>query len=222
VNPVAGFASKLQDMILTVTVRDLVFVSWEVPSEELSAQLPEGLEPELADGRGLVTLSLARAVACRLGRLRVPGFTKLTVHTYATGVDGPGLCFLESRVSRLAYGRRLVGIPFATTRLRVRPGLAEAPELGASVRYRADGEAPGQRLESATVGHHEAAYFESAVLLRLVAHHSPIRWRRAQLLEPPRFEPVRALFDVGEPSSLLYADRVLFRAELPPSAVERR
>ena len=216
------FASKLGDMILTVTVRDLVFVSWEVSAEQLAGHLPEGLEPELADGRGLVTLSFARATACRLGRIRVPRFTKLTVHTYVTGAHGPGLCFLESRVSRSAYGRRLVGIPFATTRLRARPGLAEAPELGASVRYRADCETPGPRLGATTVGHHEAAYFESAVLLRLVARHAPIRWRRAQLLEPPRFEPVRALFDAGEPSSLLYADRVLFRAELPPSLVERR
>jgi hypothetical protein len=213
---------EVEKVILTLSVRDLVFVSWEVSPEQLAARLPEGLEPELADGRALVTLSFARAVAGRLGRLRVPRFTKLTVHSYVTGSEGPGLCFLESRVSRSAYGRRLVGIPFATTRLRVRPGLAEAPELGASIRYRADGETAAPQLDSAAVGQHEAAYFESAVLFRLVARHPPIRWRRAQPLEPPRFDPVRALFDVGEPSSLLYADPVLFRAELPPSPAERR
>src|SRR3954471_2142977 len=165
---------EVEKVILTLSVRDLVFVSWEVSPEQLAARLPEGLEPELADGRALVTLSFARAVAGRLGRLRVPRFTKLTVHSYVTGSEGPGLCFLESRVSRSAYGRRLVGIPFATTRLRVRPGLAEAPELGASIRYRADGETAAPQLDSAAVGQHEAAYFESGVLFRLVA-----RGRRA-------------------------------------------
>jgi Uncharacterized conserved protein (COG2071) len=209
-------------VILRVTVRDLVFVSWEVSPQQLAERLPDGLEPELVDGRGLVTLSFARAIAGRLGRLRVPRFTKLTVHTYVTGASGPGLFFLESRVSRSAFGGRVVGIPFATTRLRVRSGLAEAPELGAAVRYRADSETRAPQLGSAAIGHHEAAYFESGVLFRLVARHPPIRWRRAQALEPPRFEPVRVLFDVGEPSSLLYADPVLFEAELPPSRAERR
>lgn len=209
-------------VVLRVSVRDLLFVSWELPPGPLAAKLPEGLEPALADGQALLTLSFGRAAAGRLGRLRVPQFTKLTVHTYVIGAEGPGLCFLESRVSRSAFGRRLVGVPFPSAQLRARPGVAEAPQLGASVRYRAEGETEAPRLVSGAIGSYEAAYFESAVLFRLVARHPPIRWRSAQLLEPPRFEPVRRLFDVGEPSSLLYADRILFRAELPPSRVERR
>jgi Uncharacterized conserved protein (COG2071) len=210
-------------VILAVTVRDLLFVSWNVSRDRVASKLPSGLEPELSDGNAVVTLAFARAVGCKLGPLRVPTFSKLTVHSYVTGPDGPGLCLLASRVSRSTFGRKLVGIPFETARVRVRRGLAEAHELHASVRYRTDGSSEPPELESGTVGSHETAYFQSGGLFRLVARHSPISWERATALAPLQCGPVTALgFEVGEPSSLLYADGVVFRAELPPTRAGRR
>ena len=93
-------------MILLVTVRDLLFATWKVPPDKVAAKLPAGLEPELMDGSALVTLAFARAVGGKLGPLPVPRFSKLTVHSYVTGPHGPGLCFLECRVSRSTLGRK--------------------------------------------------------------------------------------------------------------------
>ena len=211
-------------MILGITVRDLVFATWRVAPEDVAAKLPAGLEPELVDGSGLVTLAFARAVRARLGRLPVPSFTKLTVHSYVTGPDGPGLYFLETRVSRSTLGRRLLGVPFPTARVRARRGVALAPQLRASLRYRTNGAGEAPELGSGLVGSHEIAYFESGGLFRIVARHAPIDWHDAETIAPPEYGPVTALgFDVtDEPSSLLYSDRVSFRAELPPARVGRR
>ena len=210
-------------MILVVTVRDLLFVTWEVPPAQLSAVLPDDLEPELMGSTALITLSMARAVEGRLGRLPVPRFSKLTVHTYVTGAAGAGLCFLDSRVSWSALGRGLVGIPFQSTRIRARRGIAEAPALGTSVRYRPAGFAKPPQLESGPIGSHEIAYFESRSLFRFVARHSPISWEKADLLSSPRYGSLDALgLEVNAPCSVLYAERVSFRAELPPALVEGR
>jgi Uncharacterized conserved protein (COG2071) len=206
----------------TVTVRDLLFVTWEASPERVGAVLPGGLEPELAGSSALVTLSVARAVGGRFGWLRVPRFSKLTVHTYVTGSEGPGLCFLDSWVSRSAFGRRLVGVPFAAAQIRARSGFAEAPSLGVSIRYRTGGKADPVELASGVVGSHQLAYFESGSLFGLHASHSPIVWETVELLARPRFGPVETMGFAGdEPSSLLYAARVPFRVELPPARVVR-
>ena len=211
-------------MILCVTVRDLLFVTWQVAPEDVAAKLPAGLEPELVDGSGLVTLAFARAVRARLGRLPVPSFSKLTVHSYVTGSHGPGLYFLEARVSRSTLGRGLLGIPFATARVRARRGVALAPQLRASIRYQTNGAGEPPELGSGLIGSQEIAYFESGGLFRLVARHAPIDWNDAETIAPPEYGPVTALgFDVAvAPNSLLYSDRVSFRAELPPARVGRR
>jgi uncharacterized protein YqjF (DUF2071 family) len=207
-------------VVLEVDVRDLVFASWEVAPDEIAERLPDGLAPELADGRALLTLSIARTVGGRLGRIPVPRFAKLTLHTYVIGEAGPGLCFLDARVSRSTFGRRFVGIPFRSTRIRARRGLADAPVLRVSMRYEHDGAAEPPELESGRVGSHNVAYFEHAGLFRVVASHDPIAWQRATLVDQPSFGTVTELgFDVGAPSSVLYAERVSFRAELPPVRV---
>lgn len=205
-------------MLLSVVVRNLVFASWRVPPEAVAAKLPPGLEPELAGETGLVTLSLARATEARLGRLRVPSFSKYTVHTYARAGAETGLCFLDMRVSYSGLGSPLVGVPARTTLIRVREGLAAAPSLRAALRYRRNGPAAPPELESGPVGSHDVAFFEAAGLRRLIAFHDPLEWEEAELAAPAMIDPVLALgFDVGEPDSLLYADRTGFRVELPPA-----
>jgi hypothetical protein len=204
-------------MDLSLIVRHLLFASWEVAPDAVAEKLPDGLEPELVGGRGLVTLSLARVSAPRLGRLRVPAFGKLTLHTYARRGDETGLCFLDLRVSYRAFAGPALGMPTRTTRLRVRPGRAEAPALRASFRYRPTGPAEPPLLESGPLGHHELAFFEAGGLRRLHARHDSIVWREVELLAAPRFDPVLAGgFDVGAPDSILYADGMRFRAALPP------
>jgi Uncharacterized conserved protein (COG2071) len=200
-----------------VTVRNLLFVSWDVPPDELARKVPDGLEPELADGRAVVTMSFARACAPRLARVRVPGFAKYTLHTYVRRGDESGLCFLDMRVSYRALAGPALGLPTRTTWMRVRAGCAEVPGLRAAFRYRRAGPAEPPRLESGPLGAHDLAFFEAAGLRRLHAPHDEIRWEAAELVAPPRFDPMLAAgFDVTAPSSMLYADRVGFRADLPP------
>ena len=206
-------------MLLAFTVRHLVLASWEVSPGQVARNLPRGLEPALVDGRSaLVSIVGFRNEDVRLGGRRVPSFSQLNVRTYVTREGEPAVFFLSLRVTPPGLGGVLFGAPFRPARVRVREGTVRAPGLGISLQYRVSGGSPAvPGFETGPLGTHDVGYFEAAGLRRLVAEHEPFAWQGAELVSPPRLDPVLALgFDAREPDSLLYAASTGFRAELPP------
>lgn len=209
-------------MLLELSVRHLLLATWEVDPEQVARNLPAGLEPALAGDRALVSLAALRNAGGRLGRLPVPPFSQLNVRTYVAHGDDRGVFFLQLRAGLAGMGGALFGAPVRPARITVHEGSATAPGLGVSFRYRRAGRPDQLPSLDPPLGAHEVGYFEAAGLRRLVAVHRPCDWERAELVAPPRFDPLPALgFDVGQPRFTLYAERTDFRAELPPSKVLR-
>lgn len=209
-------------MHATFTVRHLLLVSWPVPAGSVALSLPRGLEPALTtDGDGLVSLAAFRNEDVHVGGRGWPAFSQVHVRTYVTRAGEPGVLFLSLRVTPAGLGAALLGAPFRPARIRVREGSIEAPGLGLSFRYIHGTGAPDvPGLGTGPLGMHEVGYFRAAGLRRLAAEHDPFRWEAAELVGPSRFDPVLALgFEVGEPSSLLYAAATAFQVELPPRKV---
>jgi hypothetical protein len=209
-------------MAVETTVRDMLLATWGVEPGRVARMLPTAVEPALdEDGRALVSLVALRNTRVRVGRFRVPSWRQVAVRTYVEHADGDGVFLLGVRVSSAGLGGLRYGVPVRPARVRVSTGKVVAPGLGAVLRYRV-GE-PSVHVPAAggvALGSHTVAYFLAAGLRRLRSGHAPPAWRRAELLETPRLDPVLALgFDVREPDSLLYAERVAFRVELPPEQV---
>ena len=209
-------------MLLESTIRDLLLATWIVPGGAVARKLPAGIEPELTGaGEALLSLVGARAVACRARGKPVPGFSQLTLRTYVIAVGEPSVFFLSLRTTLPGLAGSLYGFPVRPARIRVEDGLVRARGLGVSLRYARTG-APADvpRLPSGPLGHHDVATFFAAGLRRLQTRHDEFRWEAAELLEPPRLDALVALgFDVGEPSSLLYAAATGFDVELPAQNV---
>jgi uncharacterized protein YqjF (DUF2071 family) len=209
-------------MLVELTARHVLLVSWEVPAGRMARGLPVGLEPALlTNGEALVSVALLRHDGVRSGGFRIPVFSQATVRTYVKGPAGPGVFFLSIRVGLAGLGSALWGIPVRPARIHVEDGRAEAPGLGFSFRYRrVASPATVPVLEGVPVGDQQAAYFVSAGLRTIAAEHSAFDWEQAELVAPPRFEPVLALgLDVKEPDVVLYAAGTAFRFRLPPEKV---
>ncbi len=198
--------------MLSLRVRDLLVASWVVSRESVARTLPPGLEPAEVDGEHLVSLVCLRYAGGRLGFLPAPRFSQLNVRVYVRWGDETAVYFLDARVTLPGMAATLVGAPFRTTRLRFRRGRADAPGLGVRIRYALEGETdPGE------LGGHELGLFQSAGLRGFRVRRGPCTWRRAVLTEPLRADPLLALgFDVGEPASLLYAEKASFEVEARP------
>jgi hypothetical protein len=209
-------------MQASFTVRDLVLATWKVAPESIEQSAPAGLDPALtADGAGLVSVAVFRNEDVRLNSRRAPSFRQLNVRTYVTRAGEPGVFFLSLRVTPGGLGGALFGAPYRPARVRVEAGLAEAPGLGVSFRYRLLGEEPEvPAFETGPLGTHDVGYFVAAGLRRLVADHDSFRWQGAELVASARADHVVALgFDVEQPDSVLYAAATAFRVELPPVKV---
>lgn len=210
-------------MRLETTVRDLIAATWYVPAERVARALPSGVEPALAEDRSaLLSLVALRNTGVRLDGWPVPTFSQLNVRTYVTIGGAPALFLLAVRVSAAGIGGVAFGMPLRPIRLSVRTGSVVAKGAGVRLRYRPIGE--GGAVPSAggvPLGAHDVALLVSAGVRRLVSSHEQSAWHEAELLEPPRVEPVLALgFDVGQPDSVLYAEATRFSLELPPKRID--
>ncbi len=97
------------------TWRDLLFVHWEVPVEAVREKLPDGLEPDLFEGRMLVGLVPFRMNDVRPWWLPRPfafNFLETNLRTYVTCKGEPGVYFfsldaaswLAVKAARLGWG----------------------------------------------------------------------------------------------------------------------
>ncbi len=208
-------------MQLAVSIRNMLAVSWEVDPALVRPDLPSDLRPAPTDGgRALVSVVAFENTDVRLGDAPAPSFAQLNVRTYVTGDAGPGAFVLSFRVTPPGMGGAAFGAPYRPARIRVREGSVVARGLGLTLRYRRTGDPAEPPFRTGPDATHEIGYFEAAGTRRFHAEHGAIAWERAELDADLRADPVLALgFDLGDPVSALYADRVGARFELPPEKV---
>lgn len=205
-------------MELRVDVTELVIVSWATEPEEIERVLPPGLEPHEIDGEHLISVAGIRYSGGRAGRIPVPGFSQLNVRVYTTWEGEPAVLFLDLRVSPAGTGAKFLGLPVRASRVRVRPGLAEAPGLGFRAEYQSiTASDPG------LLGRHELGLLPmGAELQGFRVRRGPTQWHEALATEPVRADPLLAMgFDLGEPYSLVCASDTTFQFELRPQRLRR-
>jgi uncharacterized protein YqjF (DUF2071 family) len=202
-------------VLLSLRVRDLLLASWEADPERIAERLPPGVRPAAVDGRHLVSIAALRYGGGRLGRLPVPPFSQLNVRTYVEHDGEPAVLFLLARVSAPGMLGAVLGAPYRPARLRFAPGRAEAPGLGVRLAYE-----PRAPAEPTPLTEHLLGLFEAAGLRAFRIRRGPAAWREADLVAPPRADPLLALgFELSTPPSLLYAESADFEAEVPARRV---
>jgi uncharacterized protein YqjF (DUF2071 family) len=111
----------MDDAVLTVTGRDVLFVHWPLAPESVGPHVPDGLTVDTHDGRAWVSALAHRVVGVRpRGLPAAPGpvrrsFPQLNFRTYVRHGDDRGVHFLDCESGdRLgaAVARRVFGIPF--------------------------------------------------------------------------------------------------------------
>jgi hypothetical protein len=198
---------------LSVHVRDLLVASWRTDAASVARTLGYGLVPAEIDGAHLVSAASFRYAGGRLGRFPVPPFSQLNLRVYTSWERETAAYFLDVRVSPLGKLGALL-LPVRATRLRIRRGYAEG--LGLRLAYDV-----GDSVDPGEMGTIELGLLPSGELKAVRVRRGPAEWRRAELRESPRLDPVLALgFDVGEPDSLLYCGETTLELELPPRPVE--
>jgi hypothetical protein len=209
-------------MRVSLTARDLVLVTWAVSPATARRDLPAGVELAHAEsGEALVSLVAFRAAEVRAGSRRTPGWTQLAVRTYVRHAGEDGVFFFLQRVTLPGLGGVLFGTPVRPARIRVSDGRAVAGGLGVALRYRRTGGAADVPLAGGVpIGAQQVAFYVSAGLRRLPSPHAPPTWEPAELVDPPRTDPVLALgFDAGDPISVLAAASTRFSFDLPGAKV---
>lgn len=202
-------------MVLSLRVRDVLLATWEVEREQVARTLPPGVRPAAVDGRHLVSIAALRYGGGRLGGLPVAPFSQLNLCAYVEHGGKPAVLFLLARVSAAGMLGAFLGAPYRPARLRFARGSAEAPGLGVRLAYELRGPAERSALTEHTLG-----LFEAAGLRAFTIRRGPDAWQQADLLAPPRADPLAALgFDLSAPPALLYAESAKFEAEVPPSRV---
>ena len=202
-------------MRLSLAVRRLLVATWEVDAKSAARALPAGVDPARVDGKHVVSLFALRAQRSRFQRVPIPGFSQLNVGTYVRFRDERAGFFLLGRVTPGGLGAVTLGLPYAPARLDLREGAVDAPGLGVSLRYDED-----QPAEPGPVERAELGLVEMGTPRAFRIRHADVSWARATLVEEPRLDVLLALgFDVGAPTSLLYARDALFEVELPARKV---
>ena len=196
-------------MRIRLDVHDLLLASWEADPEAVARVTPPGLEPVAADGRYLVSLVSFRVRGGRVGLLPALPFSQLNVRTYVTWKDEPAVLFLSARVTAGGLPAIVLGAPYGSARLRIRPGEARAPGLGVSLRYH-----PGRQADPGELGHHDLGVYEDGGLKGIRIKRGPAEWQGAELLEPPRADVLLAYgFAPRAEPELLYTARTSFETE---------
>jgi hypothetical protein len=197
---------------LTLDIHDMLVASWRVGADAVARVLPPGLEPAETNGRHVVSAVFLRYSRARLGRLPAPSFAGLNIRVYTFWEGERAAYFLDARVTSPGKPAALF-LPVRTAHLRVRRGRAQG--LGLDLRYDVDGP-----VDPGDLGRLELGLFPAAGLKALRVRRGPAEWRRAELLEPARVDPILALgFDVREPAELLYVGEASLEAELPTRRV---
>jgi Uncharacterized conserved protein (COG2071) len=197
---------------IRLDVQDLLLASWETDRESVERVTPPGVEPADVGGRFLVSLVSFRVRGGRVGVLPAVPFSQLNVRTYVIWKDEPAVLFLASRVTPGGLPGLLLGAPYRSARLRVRPGELRGSGLGLRLRYRPSGTAdPG------LLGRHELGIFEDGILKAIRIVRGPAEWQGGELLEPAQADVLLAYgFAPGGEPDLLYAARTSF--ETAPAA----
>lgn len=199
-------------MRLAATITDMLVASWRVDAEDVARVLPPQLEPVELNGSHQVSAVFLRYARGRLGPLPVPAFAELNLRVYTSWEGEPAAYFLDARVTPPGKLAALF-LPVRTTRLRCERGRAQG--LGLDLRYEVGGSA-----EPGDLGRLELGLFPAARLKALRIRRGPAEWQRAELVAPPRVDPILALgFDPHEPASLLYVRETSIEVDLPPRRV---
>lgn len=99
---------------------DILFTHWRVPARELKARLPDGVTLDLHKGRAWVSLVATNTIGPVPRQLITPtlepvlGYAQINIRTYVVGPQGPGIVFLDTRVSSIvaALGASMMGQPY--------------------------------------------------------------------------------------------------------------
>jgi uncharacterized protein DUF2071 len=199
-------------MRIRLDVENLLLATWETSREAVERVAPPGTVPDEVGGRHAVSVVSFRVRGGRLGRFPILPFSQLNVRTYVTWKDEPAVLFLASRVSPGGLPGLLLGAPYRSARLRIRPGEVRAPGLGVDIRYEAGGPAePGE------LGRHELGIFEAGGLKAIRIQRGPAEWHAAQPAAPAGAHVLLGYgFDPrGEPE-LVYTPKTSF--ETNPAA----
>jgi hypothetical protein len=194
---------------IRLDVRNLLLASWETDRESVERAAPPGTEPAEVDGRYLVSLVSFQVRGGRAGHLPVLPFSQLNLRTYVTWKGEPAVLFRASRVTPGGLPGLLLGAPYRSARLRVRPGELRASGLGVEIRYERGGSAdPGE------LGRHELGIFESGGLRAIRIARGPAAWTGAELLEPVKAQMLLGygFSPRGEPD-LVYTPETSFETE---------
>ena len=196
-------------MRIRLNVQNLLLASWETDRDAVARVAPPGAEPAEVDGRHLVSAVSFHVRSGRVGLLPVLPFSQLNVRTYVTWKDEPAVLFLASRVTPGGLPGLLLGAPYRSARLRVKPRHLRAPGLGVDIRYR-----PGGSADPGELGRHELGIFESGGLRGIRIGRGPAEWQSAELDAPAtaHFLLGFGFAPRGEPQ-LVYAPETSFRTE---------
>jgi len=201
---------RAPDPLLRMRWEDLLFIHWDVEPEEIARLLPDGLEPDVIEGRGWVGLIPFRMASIRLalpgaGSLPLPWstFPETNVRTYVRGPDGGRGVYFHSLdvpfTAPTAVARLGFRLPYCTSTMRIGrkdTRLAYAahrrwprPDRSSSVRSRVVAEVgepiPEERMGPLDVALHAqwALYTDrpNGGLLRVDVHHPAWTLREARL-----------------------------------------
>ena len=196
-------------MRIRLDVQNLLLASWETDRDAVSRVVPPGTEPAEVDGRYVVSVVSFHVRRGRVGPAPVLPFSQLNLRTYVSWKDELAVLFLASRVTLAGLPGLVLGAPYRSARLRVKPGHLRAPGLGVDIRYRLGGSAdPGE------LGRHELGIFESGGLKAIRIERGPAEWQSADLAAPATAHLLLGygFAPLGEPQ-LVYTPETSFQTE---------
>lgn len=196
-------------MRIRLDVENLLLASWQTSRESVQRVAPPGMQPAEVDGRHVVSVVSFRVRRGRVGRSPVLPFSQLNVRTYVTWKDEPAVLFLASRVTPAGLPGLLVGAPYRSARLRVKPGQVRAPGLGVDIRYR-----PGGTADPGELGRHELGIFQSGGLKAIRIERALAEWQSAELAAPATAHVLLGYgFTPAAEPQLVYTAKTSFETE---------